>query len=128
MDRASERGRLQTAFWQGQNLQPTPFFLHYTPSHIYSFIMKRITGLVAILILGASLLVGCTDNFRARHFGGTMTIQIPAGNKVINATWKEHDFWYLYRPALSNEVPATLTFKEYSSKGILSGTVLLQEH
>lgn len=79
-------------------------------------------------LLANGLLSGCTQNTRARAFGGTATIDIPAGKKVVNATFKDHDLWVLERNAKPGEKPETLTFKEYSSFGILQGTVIIVEH
>ena len=88
--------------------------------------MKRIIILAA---LAASTLTfnGCTDNQAAKNFGGTMTIDLPPGQKLVNVTWKETQLWYLTRPAKAGETPETLTFSEKSDYGMIEGTVLFKE-
>jgi hypothetical protein len=80
-------------------------------------------GLVLIL----SSLSSCTDNIRAKAFGGNMTINVPAGNKVTNITWKEGDLWYSFRPFQEGEVPVTQSFIEESTWGVLEGQVTFIE-
>ena len=60
-------------------------------------IMKNIIqSSIALIILG-SLLISCTANQRARNIGGTMTIEAPAGMRVVNMTWKEgNNLWIQY--------------------------------
>lgn len=79
---------------------------------------------VAGLLIGA---VGCTENSRARSFGGTMSENLPRGQKLVTATWKESHLWYLTRPMASNETAVTSTFHEQSSWGMLQGTVIFIE-
>jgi hypothetical protein len=80
-----------------------------------------------ILLFSILLLAGCTENARARKFGGAATYRVEAHQKVVNVTWKEADLWILTRPAKDGEVPETLKFQEKSSLGILEGTIILQE-
>lgn len=88
--------------------------------------MKR-TILTLALIGTLAALAGCTQNQRAKNFGGTSNVQLPAGNKLVCATWKENHLWYLYRPMRTNEVAETSTLKESSSWGVLQGTVIFTE-
>lgn len=69
----------------------------------------------------------CTDNKRARSFGGTQTIELPKGEKLISATWKETDLWYLTEPMDSAYIPQTKKFQESSSMGVWEGTVVFVE-
>jgi len=71
---------------------------------------------------------GCTANERARNFGGTQTIDLPAGKKLVNATWKETNLWYLLRPMQNGESPDTLNFIESSAYGMMNGAVIFIEH
>ncbi len=73
------------------------------------------------------LFTSCSENERAKSFGGTMTINLPAGQKLMGITFKETDVWYHYRPMLSTDSAVTHTFKEESKYGILSGTILIHE-
>jgi hypothetical protein len=72
-------------------------------------------------------LSGCTENSKAKTFGGTARLTLPAGQKLINATWKDDDFWYLTRPMHEDEFPEVYTFKEESSLGVLEGTYIITE-
>ena len=86
--------------------------------------MKRIT--IAI-VLAAAFLTSCTQNEMAKNFGGSMTINLPANQKLVNVTWKDNEVWYLARPMKADETPETWTFQEKSSYGIQEGTITLVE-
>ena len=73
------------------------------------------------------MLFSCTENQRARQFGGTITIELPPGEKLVMATWKETDLFYLTEPMDSNYVPKTKTFREDSSWGVMESTVIFKE-
>ena len=73
------------------------------------------------------ILMGCTSNTRARHWGGTMTINLPAGQELMEATWKDNNLYYLTRPMASDYVPVTKTFHEDSRFGVIEGTVIFIE-
>lgn len=89
---------------------------------------QRAIILIAIIVgVIAFLVSGCTANSRAKNFGGTLTIDLPAGTKLVTATWKEAALWYLTRPARPGETPETLTFKEDSSWGLFEGKVIFTE-
>lgn len=72
-------------------------------------------------------LASCTENSRARNYGGTQTVNLPPNTKLINATWKSYEsgssLWYLTRPMRADETAETLTFQEKSSFGLIEGTV-----
>ena len=42
-------------------------------------------------LLGLLLLSSCTDNARARAFGGTETVELNKNEVFMAATWKEAD-------------------------------------
>lgn len=85
-------------------------------------------GIIMILVLGGSLLMNsCTDNIRAKKFGGEMTINLEPGQKLINVTWKDSDLWVLTRKMTSTETPEVFTFVENSTWGMLEGTITLIE-
>ena len=83
---------------------------------------KIIATLILIITLSA-----CTENQRAKSFGGTSTIKITKGHKLIDATWKGEDLWYLIRKRKSNETIESYVFKEESSFGLIQGKVIFQE-
>lgn len=43
--------------------------------------------------------------------------------KLVEATWKDSDLWYLVEPMDSDYVPKTKIFKENSMIGIMEGEV-----
>lgn len=85
--------------------------------------MKKVfIGVFLALIVG-----GCTGNMCAKSYGGTMTVELPKGMKLVNATWKSSNLWYLYRQAKHNENPQTYYFKEDSNFGVVEGKVVFKE-
>ena len=51
-----------------------------------------------------------------------MNVNLPMCRRLITATWKESDLWYLTEPMGKNK-PRTTTFKEISNYGINQGSV-----
>lgn len=84
--------------------------------------MKLLT-LVAV----ACLFTSCTENERARNLGGTMTVKLPAGTEFVNATWKNEELWYIYRPRKAGETPEVTTMQEDSIFGLMQGKVQFVE-
>jgi hypothetical protein len=78
-------------------------------------------------ILLIALFASCTENEKAKSYGGTAEITLPAGEKLINATWKDNDLWYLTRPMLPADSAVSYTFKEKSSFGYMEGTYIIHE-
>lgn len=74
-----------------------------------------------ILILASviTVLTSCTDNQRAKRFGGTETVNLPVNCKFVSATWKQDDLWICY----TNTVTGISYMKEKSNWGILEGTI-----
>jgi uncharacterized lipoprotein YehR (DUF1307 family) len=85
--------------------------------------MKKVILAIAVIVSMAS----CTQNERAKQFGGTATIDLPQGQKLVNITWKEDQIWYLTRPMGASDSAETYTFQEESSYGVMEGTVILKE-
>lgn len=81
---------------------------------------------VIILIL-CTLTLSCTENQRAKEYGGTAKITLPPNKKLINVTWKETNLWYLTRPMTPSDSAETYTFQEESSYGIWEGTYIIKE-
>jgi hypothetical protein len=88
--------------------------------------IKFLLCLFAMIVIIA-MFVSCTAQQRAKHFGGTITEKLPAGQKLVVATWRDDNLWYLTRPMRPGEETETYTFKESSSFGVLQGTVILVE-
>jgi hypothetical protein len=86
---------------------------------------KFYIGIVlTLLLVGMS---GCTEQTRAKKFGGEYTVDLPAGQKLINITFKDADLWYLTRPMTEDDKAETYTFKQDSTWGVMEGTVTIKE-
>jgi len=70
---------------------------------------------------------GCSQEL-ARGYGGTFTLDLEPGEKLIEITWKDAGLWYLTRPFRDGEEAETYEFKESSNYGIWEGTVIIIEH
>ena len=80
------------------------------------------------LIIGIfACLCGCTKQQFARKVGGTITIELPVGEELMEATWKANDLFYLTRPMSADYVPVTKHFRENSSWGVLESEVIFVE-
>ena len=80
-------------------------------------------GLVFTIVL-----TSCTGNQRAKNFGGNYTIELDAGQTLVEATWKgDANLWYLTRKRKEGETPTTYKFKEDSNFGMMEGTVTFVE-
>ena len=86
--------------------------------------MKKI---IIILITISICLCSCTEQIRTRVYGGEMTINLPAGQELMMATWKYNSIFYLTRPMTSDYVPVTKVFQERSPLGVIRTTVYFKE-
>ena len=80
-----------------------------------------------LILIAAICLCSCTEQIRTRQFGGEMEIRLPAGQELMEVTWKETDLFYLTRPMADDYVPVTKTFKESSRFGVMESTVYFIE-
>lgn len=85
--------------------------------------MKKLF-LVLVFVIA---MVGCTENQRAKNFGGKSTVQLEQGQKLVNATWKEDNLWLLTREMRPGETAETYKFQEKSSYGVMEGTYIIVE-
>lgn len=83
--------------------------------------------IIILLAVGAGL-AGCTQQQRAKKFGGNATIDLSKGKKLINVTWKDDNIWYLTRPMNESDKEETYEFTESSNYGIAEGKVTIREH
>ena len=83
--------------------------------------------LVVIVAIVIAITIGGCANYATKTLGGTMEIVLPPNTKLVNATWKEDDFWYLVRPMRQGEVPERYEFVEKSSLGTMNGKVTIIE-
>jgi hypothetical protein len=80
--------------------------------------MKKLILAVALVSLATS----CTENSRARRWGGTEEISLKPNEKVLNVTWKENEMWICTK----DTVTGIVYFREKSSWGVMEGTVILK--
>lgn len=85
--------------------------------------MKKIFILLLIAVLA---LVAC-DNYISRNLGGSTTIHLKPGERLVEVTWKENSIWYLTEPMDSDYIPKTKIFREDSNLGIAEGDVTFIE-
>lgn len=82
--------------------------------------------LLSALCLSVLALTGCSQ-WTARNFGGDYEVELPKGEKLVNATWKEDSLWYLTEPMEENYVPTEYKFQADSVFGVFEGTVTITE-
>lgn len=90
--------------------------------------MKRrmmVTGMIVGMFLAV---VGCTEQERAKNLGGSTTIELPEGKKLVMVTWKESQLWILTRDMREEDLVETYNFAEKSSWGIFEGNVIIKEN
>ncbi len=80
--------------------------------------MKNISTFALVISI---LLTGCTDNQMAKKFGGTITLNKPNPDYVLeNITWKGEQLWVLWYDPKTN----TCHFNENSNFGIIEGKIV----
>ena len=72
-------------------------------------------------------LTSCTEQQMARDYGGTISIEVPAGYKVTSATWKDADLFYFLEPMEEGYTPQEKKFIESSSFGLWETQVIFIE-
>lgn len=87
--------------------------------------MKKLALLFVVIMFIFS--VGCTAQQRAKKYGGSATISLPPGMKLVEATWKGDDLWYLVRKRTEKETPQSYVFSESSSWGMFEGRITFNE-
>lgn len=86
--------------------------------------MKKLLLLIGLFVC----LCSCTENARARRWGADMTVTLPAGQELMEVTWKDDNLYYLTRPMANDYVPAVKTFQESSSWGVLETKITFIEN
>ena len=79
------------------------------------------------LLFALVAMCSCTQNQMARTYGGKMTIELPKGEKLINATWKESNLFYLTEPMEEGYVPKSKKFRESSNFGVWESEITFVE-
>lgn len=82
--------------------------------------------LFMFLAVPLMLLAGC-DQAITRNFGGTTEIKLFPNQKLVNATWKDNNLWYLTRAMGDTDKPERVIFQESSAVGVMQGKVIFIE-
>lgn len=93
------------------------------------------TSVKIFLILVAVILIAnlcsCTDNQRARQWGGKQVVEIKQDYKLVSCQWKhndgDEDLWILITPMEPGDKPKTSYFVEKSNWGLLEGEIEFHE-
>ena len=72
--------------------------------------------------LAAFTLMSCTENQRARNFGGNETINLQPNEEFVNITWKQDDIWIVVKDKNTGKFYA----REKSSFGMMEGKIIIQ--
>jgi hypothetical protein len=78
-------------------------------------------------IVAALAFASCTENERAKQFGGTMKVDLPPNTEFVSATWKNDELWYIHRPRKEGETSDVVTMQEDSVFGLVEGKVVFTE-
>ena len=78
---------------------------------------------IAVTMLSLAFVTSCTENIRARQFGGKEQITLKPNEKLINITWKDADMWVLTEDTLSH----IKYFRESSSFGVFQGEISIHD-
>lgn len=95
----------------------------------WTFLKGYVIITTVLITISLFYLCSCTENTRSRVWGGTMTIELPKGQKLVEATWKGdgNSLWYLTEPMDADYTPKTKVFQEDSRFGVLEGSVVFVE-
>ena len=78
------------------------------------------------LMVAVLMLTSC-ENLVTREFGGSQTIKLEKGQRLVEITFKDHDLWILTEPMDSDYVPKTKMFYEDSNFGVMQGKITIIE-
>jgi hypothetical protein len=89
--------------------------------------MKKRTLIFWGIIIVAIAYIIFPENKRTILFGGTMEIKVEPGQKVMIATFKGNNLFYMTEPMDSGYIPKTKILHEKSGRGILESKVKFVE-
>jgi len=78
--------------------------------------------LLLFSLLAMFTFVSCTDNQRARSFGGEENVKLNPNEKFINITWKQDNLWVIAQDTITGIYYA----REKSSFGVMQGKLIIQ--
>lgn len=83
--------------------------------------------LIGIVLALNIIFTSCSRQAIVREFGGSMQVELPAGEELMEVTWKNNDLFYLTRPMSNDYVPTVKIFREKSPYGIIESTIIFVE-
>ena len=86
---------------------------------IKSVRLKTIAILLIFIVIG---ITSCTDNQRARSFGGTEKVKLLPNEEFINITWKKDNLWVVVRDKNTGNFYA----REKSSFCVMQGSIVIE--
>ena len=78
--------------------------------------------LMVVTVITILTFLSCTDNQRARNYGGKEEIQLKPNEVLINITWKESNMWVLTKDTTTN----IKYFRENSNWGVWEGEIIIK--
>ncbi len=78
-------------------------------------------------VFAVLLMLTSCENLVTRNFGGSQTIELEKGQRLVEITFKDNDLWILTEPMDSDYVPKTKTFYEDSNLGVMQGKITIVE-
>ena len=121
------KGKYMMLAWQNEKIvayeveerKPEP------PKSIAQKAREFFRGMFPLMV--AVLLLTSCENFATRNFGGSQTIELEKGQRLVEITFKDNDLWILTEPMDSDYVPKTKTFYEDSNLGVMQGKITIIE-
>jgi hypothetical protein len=87
----------------------------------------KLIKITLVVLLFTLFFNSCTKQDRIKNFGEEGVLDLPAGKKLVNLTWKESDMWILVRDMKEGETPEVYIFYDESSYGLMSGKYTVKE-
>jgi hypothetical protein len=84
-------------------------------------------GIIIVAIAYITFVFIFPENKRTILFGGTMEIKVEPGQKVMIATFKGNNLFYMTEPMDSGYIPKTKILHEKSGRGIIESKVKFVE-
>jgi len=81
--------------------------------------LSTMAALFIAIVMGST---SCTDNQRARSFGGTETVKLLPNEEFVNITWKQDNLWIIVKDKNTGKFYA----REKSSFGVMQGKVVIE--
>lgn len=90
-----------------------------TGTKVYAAIMT----IVLIIVLVSS----CSEQGKARSYGGEMNVTLEPNQKLVEVTWKGSQLWFLTKEMSGDDTAESYNFYEKSTLGIIEGSVKIKE-